>query len=222
MNPIIAPSILNADYGHLANEIQMLNQSEAEWIHLDVMDGMFVPNISFGTPIVKTVNALTTKFVDVHLMIEKPERYLKEFKDAGANGITIHYEATDDLSDALEEIKSLGCKTGVSIKPDTSVDKLAPFLPQIDLVLIMSVYPGFGGQKFIHETYERVAQIKKEISTQNLNTLIQVDGGVNADNIRLLADEGTDVFVVGSFIFRSTNPIETIRDLKSIAGRHAV
>lgn len=222
IEPIIAPSILNADYGHLADEINMLNESDADWIHLDVMDGMFVPNISFGMPIVSTVNKLTHKFKDVHLMIDKPERYIEAFKKAGADGITIHYEATDDLKQTLKQIKEVGCRTGVAIKPDTPVNVLGPFINDIDMVLIMCIYPGFGGQEFMEITYERVAEMRSIINDAGAKTLIEVDGGVTSENIGKLVETGADVFVVGSFIFRSDNPKNTIKEIKEIASQHAV
>jgi len=222
MKPIIAPSILNADYTKLGSEVEMLNESEAEWIHLDIMDGMFVPNISFGMPVVKAVSQITHKFKDVHLMIEKPGRYVEDFKESGADGITIHYEAVDNLKEELKTIKSLGCRTGVAIKPDTPVSKLAPYLESIDLVLVMSIYPGFGGQEFMEITYERVKEMRSLISDAGTNTLIEVDGGVNAENAGKLVAHGVDVLVVGSFIFRSENPKATIQNLKDIAFQHAL
>jgi ribulose-phosphate 3-epimerase len=220
--PIIAPSILNADYGHLADEINMLNQSEAEWIHLDVMDGQFVPNISFGIPIVESVNKLTNKFLDTHLMIKNPDKFITAFKDAGSQGITVHIEAEHDLKKTLIEIGKAGCRRGIAINPETPIEDLYPYLENVDLVLVMCINPGFGGQKFMPATYDRVRQLKQHIIKNNLDILIEVDGGVNTENIGLLIESGVDVFVVGSFIFRSEKPIDTIKTLKDIAVQHAI
>ncbi len=220
--PIIAPSILNADYGHLADEINMLTKSDAEWIHLDVMDGQFVPNISFGVPIVETVRSLTPKFLDTHLMIQNPDKYIDAFKNAGSDGITVHIEADHDLRSTLIKIGELGCRRGISINPETPIEDLYPFLDVTDMVLVMCINPGFGGQKFMPVTYERVQQLKQYISDNNLDILIEVDGGVNTENIGNLVESGVDAFVVGSFIFRSKNPIDTIKTLNDIAVQHAL
>ena len=219
--PIIAPSILNADYGHLASEIQMLTSSDAEWIHLDVMDGQFVPNISFGIPIVETVRSLTHKFLDTHLMIQHPDKYVEAFKKAGANGITVHVEADHDLRKTLLKIGELGCRRGISINPGTPIESIYPYLDVTDLVLVMCINPGFGGQAFMPITYDRVKQLKDYIRGTYPNILIEVDGGVNTENAGKLIESGVDVLVVGSFIFKSEKPLETIKSLKDIAVQHA-
>lgn len=220
--PIIAPSILNADYGHLADEIKMLNESEAEWIHLDIMDGIFVPNISFGIPVVETVNKLSDKFLDVHLMIQKPDKYIEAFQKAGADGITVHIEADHNLEQTLKATREKGCKSAVSLKPQTPVKDLFPFLQYTDMVLVMSVNPGFGNQKFIEESYDRIRELKKYILDHQLDVKIEVDGGVNDKNISQLAEAGVDCFVVGSYIFKSDQPKETIKNLKNLASKHVV
>ncbi len=220
--PVIAPSILNADYGHLADEIEMLTKSDAEWIHLDVMDGQFVPNISFGIPIVQTVRSLTNKFLDTHLMIKNPDRFIEAFREAGSDGITVHIEADHDLRSTLMKIGELGCRRGISINPETPIESLYPFLDVADMVLVMCINPGFGGQKFMPITFERVKQLKNYITQHNLDILIEVDGGVNTENAGKLIESGVDALVVGSFIFRSDKPRETIKNLKDIAMQHAL
>jgi len=213
MKRIIAPSILSADFSDLKSEFIMLNSSVAEWIHIDVMDGHFVPNITFGPMMVKTLRKLTDKILDVHLMIQNPDFYIKEFKEAGADIITVHYEACTHLHRTIQFITSLNAKAGVSINPHTNVELLRDILPYIDLVLIMSVNPGFGGQKFIETSYSKIEKLKSMINDQNLKVLIEVDGGVNADNVEKLTKCGTDILVAGNAIFKSENPIGYIQKL---------
>jgi ribulose-phosphate 3-epimerase len=213
MRKIIAPSILSADFSDLKSELMMLNSSVAEWIHIDVMDGHFVPNITFGPMIVKTLRKLTHKILDVHLMIQNPDNYIKEFKEAGADIITVHYEACTHLHRTIQFIKSLNAKAGVSINPHTNVELLRDILPYIDLLLIMSVNPGFGGQKFIETSYLKIEKLKSMLNEQNLNVLIEVDGGVSKENAMNLINRGTDVLVAGNAIFKSENPIDYIQKL---------
>ena len=215
-SPIIAPSILAADFANIQQEVEMLNRSEADWIHVDVMDGEFVPNISFGIPVCKAIHRHAQKPLDVHLMIIKPERYVEEFAKAGAEIITVHYEACPHLHRNLQQIKALGCKAGVSLNPHTNVELLEDTLQDIDLVLIMSVNPGFGGQQFIERTYAKVKKLRAMIEATGSKTIIEVDGGVNADNARPLLDAGADALVAGSFVFRSENPEATIAALKAV------
>lgn len=214
--PIIAPSILAGDFANIQSEVEMLNRSAADWIHVDVMDGEFVPNISFGIPVCKAISKHATKPLDVHLMIVHPERYLEEFANAGAEILTVHYEACPHLHRSLQQIKALGKKAGVSLNPHTSVSLLEDTIKDIDLVLIMSVNPGFGGQKFIENTYEKVRKLRKMIDDAGADTLIEIDGGVNSDNARALLDAGADALVAGSFVFRSETPEQTIQGLKSV------
>lgn len=216
MQPIIAPSILAADFANIQRDVEMLNNSDADWIHVDIMDGVFVPNISFGIPVTKAIHKHATKPLDVHLMIEHPENYVEAFKNAGAETISVHYEACKHLHRNLQQIKSLGCKAGVAINPHTNVSLLEDTINDIDLVCLMSVNPGFGGQKFIENTYSKVRKLKEIITKAGATTLIQIDGGVNADNARSLLDAGADVLVAGSFVFKSDNPKDTIGKLKSV------
>lgn len=216
MQPIIAPSILAADFANIQRDVEMLNSSDADWIHVDIMDGVFVPNISFGIPVTKAIQKHATKPIDVHLMIEQPENYVEAFKNAGAETISVHYEACKHLHRNLQQIKSLGCKAGVAINPHTNVLLLEDIINDIDLVCLMSVNPGFGGQKFIENTYSKVRKLKEIITKAGATTLIEIDGGVNADNARPLLDAGADVLVAGSFVFKSDNPKDTIGKLKSV------
>ena len=215
-SPIIAPSVLAADFANLQRDVEMLNESQADWIHIDIMDGMFVPNISFGLPVCEAINKHATKPLDVHLMIEDPDRYLESFRNAGAANISVHYEACRHLHRSLQFIKSLDCKAGVAINPHTNVQLLEDTIEDIDLVIIMSVNPGFGGQKFIDNTYQKVSQLKEIIAEHNASTLIEIDGGVNANNAPLLLEAGADVLVAGNFVFKSADPIATIEELKAI------
>lgn len=215
-SPIVAPSVLAADFANLQRDIEMLNESQADWIHIDIMDGVFVPNISFGLPVLEAINKYAKKPLDVHLMIVQPEKYLKAFRDAGAANITVHYEACNHLHRVLEEIKALDCRAGVAINPHTNVQLLEDTIKDIDLVCMMSVNPGFGGQKFIQNTYKKVRQLKEIIAENGANTLIEIDGGVNAQNAPALMDAGADVLVAGSFVFKSVDPPATIEELKAI------
>ncbi len=214
MLPIIAPSILASDIANLQKEVEMLNQSDAEWIHVDIMDGVFVPNISFGIPVCEAVNRHAKKALDVHLMIEKPEKYVEAFKNAGASSISVHYEACHHLHRNIEQIKSLGCKAGVAINPHTSVQLLEDVLADVDFVLLMSVNPGFGGQKFIKNTFKKILDLKSLIEKHQTNTLIEIDGGVNAENAGKLVKAGADILVAGNFVFNSSDPLSTIRNLR--------
>jgi ribulose-phosphate 3-epimerase len=214
--PIVAPSILAADFANLQREIEMLNASQADWIHLDIMDGLFVPNISFGMPVCKAIRKYAKKPLDFHLMIEKPERYAKEFKDLGASVISVHLEACPHLHRNIQQIKSLGCKAGVAINPHTAVSLLEPIIQEIDLVCLMSVNPGFGGQTFIESTFEKVKALRNLIDSKNAHALIEIDGGVNSANARELVQIGADVLVAGSFVFNAINPHQIIEDLKRL------
>lgn len=212
--PIIAPSILAADFGNLAKDIEMINNSEAEWFHLDVMDGVFVPNISYGMPVIEKINALTDKVLDVHLMIVDPDRYISTFKQVGADILTVHYEACTHLHRTIQAIKGEGMKAGVALNPHTPVSVLEDVINDLDLVLIMSVNPGFGGQKFIENTYNKISKLKKMITDANANVIIEVDGGVNNLNASKLVEVGADALVAGSAIFNAESPISYISELK--------
>lgn len=213
---IIAPSLLSADFLHLQKDCDMLNKSSADWFHLDVMDGRFVPNISFGPMIVEFIRKATTKTCDVHLMIEEPEKYAEAFKKAGADNLTVHYEACRHLHRNIQQIKSLGMQAGVAINPHTPVDLLKDILKDIDLVCLMSVNPGFGGQSFIPHTIYKIKQLKEMINEQLLNVKIEIDGGVTLENAKSVIDAGADVLVAGNTVFRSPNPSATIDALKAI------
>ena len=211
----IAPSILSADFSQLGNDIDMLNRSSAEWVHVDVMDGVFVPNISFGFPIMSVLKKCSAKPLDVHLMITHPEKYVERFVDAGAFSVGFHLEAVDDPLPILRSIRNKGAKTCLTINPDIAVERLVPYLEHVDMVLLMSVFAGFGGQKFIKQTYSRLSFIKNEIERRSLPVLIEIDGGVNRDNAAKLFAAGADVLVAGSAVFNAENPIEEINLLKS-------
>ena len=213
-NTIIAPSVLAADFGNLQRDIEMINNSEADWFHIDIMDGVFVPNISYGMPVLEAITKHATKTIDVHLMIVDPDRYIKTFADLGSDILTVHYEACTHLHRTLQEIKANGMKAGVALNPHTNVNVLEDVINDIDLVLIMSVNPGFGGQSFIENTYKKVKQLKEIIMRNNASTLIEVDGGVTNKNAAQLVDAGADALVAGSFVFKSENPTQTIADLK--------
>ncbi|SHG86076.1 ribulose-phosphate 3-epimerase [Flagellimonas flava] len=215
---LVAPSLLAADFANLQRDIEIVNNSKADWFHLDVMDGVFVPNISFGMPVVKSIAKHAKKTLDVHLMIVDPDRYVKTFADLGADNLTVHYEACNHLHRTLQSIKSEGMKAGVALNPHTSIGLLEDTIQDIDLVCLMSVNPGFGGQSFIENTYQKVAALKNLIEKKNSNALIEIDGGVNATNAKRLVDSGADVLVAGSFVFKSENPEATILDLKERIG----
>lgn len=216
MSHKIAPSILAADFGNLQKDCEMVNNSQADWFHLDIMDGVFVPNISFGMPVVKSISTYAKKTLDVHLMIVDPDRYIKIFKEIGANVLTVHYEACTHLHRTISAIKEEGMQAGVALNPHTSVHLLSDVLKEIDLVCIMSVNPGFGGQSFIENTYEKVKQLAHLRKVSGADFLIEIDGGVSTKNARKLLDSGADVLVAGSFVFNSDNPTQTIADLKVI------
>lgn len=220
MSKLIAPSMLAADFGNLQRDIELVNESAADWFHLDIMDGVFVPNISYGMPIVKAIKEHAEKPLDVHLMIVEPERYINTFAELGTDILTVHYEASTHLHRTLQAIKQAGMNTGVALNPHTNVMLLEDIIQDIDVVLMMSVNPGFGGQQFIKNTYKKIRQLKELILDNNAHTKIEVDGGVNDKNIAKLAEAGADIFVAGSHVFKSSDPKQTIQELSDLANSH--
>lgn len=215
-NKLIAPSVLAADFANLQRDVEMINNSQADWFHIDIMDGVFVPNISFGMPVLEAINKHAKKTIDVHLMIVDPDRYISTFKKLGADILTVHYEACTHLHRSLQAIKAEGMKAGVALNPHTNVSLLEDCINDIDLVCIMSVNPGFGGQSFIENTYKKVKKLKEIIVRNNASTLIEIDGGVTSKNAKQLVEAGADVLVAGSFVFNAENPTQTIADLKDL------
>jgi len=215
-NTLIAPSVLAADFANLQRDIEMINNSEADWFHIDIMDGVFVPNISFGMPVLEAISKHAKKTIDVHLMIVDPDRYIKTFADLGSNILTVHYEACTHLHRTLQAIKAEGMKAGVALNPHTNVSLLEDVIKDIDMVCIMSVNPGFGGQSFIENTYKKVRQLKEIITRNNASTIIEIDGGVTSKNAVQLVEAGADVLVAGNFVFKADNPLQTISDLKKL------
>ena len=210
----IAPSILAADFGNLSRDCEIINRSNADWFHLDVMDGLFVPNISFGMPIVSLIRKMTKKPLDVHLMITKPERYIDKFIDIGSDILTVHIDATSEMENILDRIKDSSIKSGIAINPDTPINKLIQYIDKVDLICLMGVHPGFGGQKFIHKTFERLVDLKNLIETKNSSALIEIDGGVDRTNNKKLKSLGADVLVAGNYIFKSAdidNAVDSLR-----------
>ncbi len=213
---LIAPSVLAADFANLQRDVEMINNSEADWFHIDIMDGVFVPNISFGMPVLRDIAKHATKTIDVHLMIVDPDRYIQTFADLGSDILTVHYEACTHLHRTLQAIKAAGMKAGVALNPHTPVSLLEDVIVDIDMVCIMSVNPGFGGQQFIANTYDKVKALKALITRKNASTLIEIDGGVTNKNAARLSDAGADVLVAGSYVFKSENPTATVADLKQL------
>lgn len=214
----IAPSVLAADFANLQRDIEMINESQADWFHIDIMDGVFVPNISFGMPVLAAINKHAKKTLDVHLMIVDPDRYIKTFKELGADILTVHYEACTHLHRTIQAIKAEGMQAGVALNPHTPVAVLEDIIQDLDLVLIMSVNPGFGGQSFIENTYEKVRKLKAMIDAKGANVIIEIDGGVNSKNAKALVDAGANALVAGNFVFSAADPMATIADLKEIVG----
>ncbi|MCH8535442.1 MAG: ribulose-phosphate 3-epimerase [Flavobacteriaceae bacterium] len=219
MSKIIAPSILAADFANLQRDVEMVNNSQAEWFHIDIMDGVFVPNISFGMPVLKAIKQHATKFIDVHLMIVDPDRYTKTFADLGADMLTVHYEACTHLHRSIQNIKSFGMKAGVALNPHTPIHLLEDIIQDLDMVCLMSVNPGFGGQHFIENTYTKINALKNLIEKKNASTIIEIDGGVNDKNAQKLVEHGADVLVAGSFVFKSEDPTQTISELNQIVNQ---
>ncbi|CAM1373533.1 Ribulose-phosphate 3-epimerase [Tenacibaculum litopenaei] len=216
MEKLVAPSVLAADFGNLQRDVEMVNNSKADWFHIDIMDGVFVPNISFGMPVLKAIGQHANKTLDVHLMIVEPDKYIQTFADLGTDILTVHYEACTHLHRTVQAIKAAGMKAGVALNPHTPIAVLEDIIGDLDLVCIMSVNPGFGGQSFIENTYKKVSQLKHLIEFSNANTLIEIDGGVTDKNANKLIEVGADVLVAGSFVFKSENPTETIENLKAL------
>ena len=216
MTTLIAPSVLAADFANLQRDSEMLNESQADWFHIDIMDGVFVPNISFGMPVLKAIAKHATKPLDVHLMIVNPDQYIETFAELGSAVLTVHYEACDHLHRTLQKIKSCGMKAGVALNPHTPISVLESIIKDVDVVCIMSVNPGFGGQSFIEETYTKVEELKAMITKKGSNALIEIDGGVTNKNAKQLIDAGADVLVAGSYVFGADDPIKTIEDLKAL------
>ena len=215
-NTIIAPSVLAADFANLQRDIKMINESQADWFHIDIMDGVFVPNISIGMPVLEAINKHAKKVLDVHLMIVDPDRYIKTFKDLGTDILTVHYEACTHLHRTVQAIKTEGMKAGVALNPHTPVAVLEDIIQDLDLVLIMSVNPGFGGQSFIENTYDKVRKLKAMIDVKRSSAIIEIDGGVNSVNAKALVEAGANALVAGNFVFKSENPIATIKELKEL------